>query len=236
MSAPSFSIDETFVAKGFDELNKLSLEEYHQTLEEVLADGGEVAAERVGRLIGVLIKQPFAVKVDRSSATFKSRAYREWNLVLENEFRSLSYEDLWQYRLLNDYLRPAALQDDPKATDAYKTALYAQQESGFFGLLLKNVGGYICGDPEIRKIVDEAFKRLGKGTGISKAPTPESVVASGGLALGVYLVRIVPALGTVGAPVIAGLVTVIYVLGVQTFCEWRNSGLKGLRSNGFEED
>jgi|HubBroStandDraft_6_1064221.scaffolds.fasta_scaffold556339_1 hypothetical protein len=56
--------------------------------------------------------------------------------------------------------------------------------------------------------------------GSLKAPTPEGLVGTGGLTLGVYLVHAVPALRMAGAPVIAGVVLILYVLGVDAFCQW----------------
>ena len=52
--------------------------------------------------------------------------------------------------------------------------------------------------------------------------TPEVIVGSAGLSLGVILIQNVPALAFVGAPVIAGLVVIIYLIGVDAFCEWVN--------------
>jgi hypothetical protein len=50
--------------------------------------------------------------------------------------------------------------------------------------------------------------------------TPETIVGTGGLALGVELVHAVPVMGMVGAPVVAGLVVILYKLGVEGFCDW----------------
>lgn len=75
---------------------------------------------------------------------------------------------------------------------------------------------HICGAPEIRQKVADALAKIPGG----KVVTPEGAVATGGLGLGVYLVDAVPTLGLVGAPVIAGLIVILYTLGVRGFCEW----------------
>ncbi|MCA6111789.1 hypothetical protein [Bradyrhizobium cenepequi] len=82
---------------------------------------------------------------------------------------------------------------------------------------MRVVRGYICGDPKIRKMVDDAFKKIGK---FGKAPTPETVVGAGGLTLGAYLVQLIPALGMLGSPVIAALILILYLLGSKAFCGW----------------
>ena len=48
---------------------------------------------------------------------------------------------------------------------------------------------------------------------------PEMVVASGGLAIGTWLVQAIPVLGIMGAPVIAGII-LIYTVGIDAFCSW----------------
>jgi hypothetical protein len=84
---------------------------------------------------------------------------------------------------------------------------------------------YICGDEAIRKKVKDAIKASLKMEGQLNTLTPEAIVGAGGLTLWVYLVQSVPALGMVGAPVIAGIVVILYVLGVKAFCQW--SGCSG---------
>jgi hypothetical protein len=55
------------IKTGFAELDLLAKAEYRQSLAELLQDSdAEHAAVRVGRMIGVLIKQPFARSEDMS--------------------------------------------------------------------------------------------------------------------------------------------------------------------------
>jgi hypothetical protein len=62
--------------------------------------------------------------------------------------------------------------------------------------------------------------------------TPERIVGAGGLSLGVYLVQHVPVLGYAGAPVVAGTIVVLYVLGVEAFCEKYRNPREGASERG----
>src|SRR5262249_48638374 len=102
----------------------------------------------------------------------------------------------------------------------YQLAVMAHHESGFFGLYARSLRKYICGNKEIRKKVEDSFRAYSRMGGTLKTPTPEGIVGAGGLTLGVYLVQHIPMLGMAGAPVIAGIVLMLYVLGVDAFCAW----------------
>lgn len=49
---------------------------------------------------------------------------------------------------------------------------------------------------------------------------PEVIVSATGLALAGLLVANIPILGIIGAPVIAGLLLIIYKIGIEAFCQW----------------
>jgi hypothetical protein len=212
----SIEMDSNVVAAGFRELNLLAETEYHQSLSDVLAENDKAkVAERLGRLVGVLIKEPFADAHDLSSPSRRTAAYRSWQLKNAADFDAIAATNPWQYQLF-DRIR---IELAPSIT-TYELAKDAQSESGFFGLYARTLKKYICGDKEVRKKVDDAFKAYTKMGGSLKAPTPEGLVGTGGLTLGVYLVQAVPALGMAGAPVIAAVVLIIYVLGINAFCQW----------------
>lgn len=209
-------MDEDTIKAGFDELGLLADVEYRQSLSAILADSDkDKVVERIGRLVGVLIKEPFATASDLPIPSHRTAAYRSWQLKDASEFGVVAAASPWQYKLL-DNVRVEL----HSSITTYQLAQEAYYESGFFGLYARTLRKYICGDKAIRKKVDDAFKAYAKMGGSLKAPTPEGVVGAGGLTLGVYLVQAVPALGMAGAPVIAGVVLILYVLGVNAFCQW----------------
>jgi hypothetical protein len=204
--------------EGLDELDQLSRGDYRKPLRSVLAElPATDAAERVERLIGVALKAPFARPEDLPEPSTYSHAYRGWNLD-EKLFASSAAASSWQYRTLE------GLWHEPENAGRFTTVLElardAHFERGFFGYLALSLQKYICGDPEIRKAIDKSL-RQGKAAGFDlKVLTPQQIVQGGGLALGSYLVTHIPLLGLVGAPVIAGLVLLLYTIGVDAFCAW----------------
>ena len=75
-------MDEETLKRSFEELNQLSSDEYKASLIEIVRDSdAQYSAMRVGRLAGVLLKQPFAVRKDLPVPFGRTRAFHAWNLV-----------------------------------------------------------------------------------------------------------------------------------------------------------
>jgi hypothetical protein len=217
------------IGSGFRELELLSEAEYHQSIEEVLADNDTTrAVDRIGRLVGVMIKKPFANVKYVTTPSFRTHAYRSWDLKDEAAFRSAAAKN----KLQSEFLDRIRNEVTPELS-TYQFAREAQNESGFFGLYAQACGKYICGDKKIRKKVDDAFKAYTKSKmgGAIKAFTPEGLVGAGGLTFGAYLIEAHPIFGMAGAPVIAGMILILYTLGIDAFCEW----WPGLRTDEVEK-
>ncbi|MBD3925654.1 hypothetical protein IEZ26_13555 [Nocardioides cavernae] len=217
--------DEEF-REGLNSLDRLALTEYHDGLAVVSQDPDpRHAAVRLGRLVGVELKEPFAKSRPLASPSERTAAYRGWDLVASREdFDRADRVATWQYQALGA-IKAELAADDPRVRDwtTYDFAFWAQNEEGFFGFFARAVRRYICGDPVVRAKVEEATTTSRK-SGIAVADlSPEVVVASGGAALGTYLVATVPFLGFMGVPVIVALVLILYRLGVEGFCDWSNS-------------
>lgn len=227
---PDFPLEKLqAIESGFRELGLLAEAEYHQSIGEVVDDNDATkAVERIGRLVGVVIKKPFANVEYMTTPSSRTHAYRSWHLKDESDFNSAANVNKAQYEFLS------RIRDEVKPElNTYQLAQEAQYETGFFGLYAQACGKYICGDKDIRKRVEDAFKAYAKAKfgGAIKAPTPEAIVAYGGLALGAYLVQAIPMLGLAGAPVIAGTILILYTLGVEAFCKWCG----GLRTDELEK-
>ena len=209
------------LAKGFAQLDSLARDEYRQALKDVASDDNHKrAAIRVGRLIGVMLKEPFAESQTVEQASNRTKAYRSWHLTGAEAFDDPKKRETWQYKTL-EALRDelASKYHNYRTESVYGLARDANKETGFFGYLARSLRNYICHAPEIRKKVDESIKDAQGNINIPNI-TPEMIVGSGGLALGGYLVSAIPILGFVGAPAIAGIVVILYTLGVDAFCEW----------------
>jgi hypothetical protein len=217
-------MNETELRNGLSSLNTLAQEEYKESLEQIIgneAEDEQLRIDRIGRLIGVILKMPFASPSSLESPSYHTRAYRAWNLVGEASFYSPERQRTPQYQTLEAILEELKRRGiESQDTSVYQLAQFAQFERGFFGYLAIVCREYICKDPELRKKVDEAMKEA-KTAGVDlKYMAPEVMVGSGGLTLGVLLVTNIPILGIIGAPVVAALVLLIYTLGIDAFCRW----------------
>jgi hypothetical protein len=73
-------MDSQELSTGLRSLDSLSQAEYHQSLTDLLAsDRPEVAAKKIGRLVGVILKEPFAKSDPLDGPSKKSHAYRSWH-------------------------------------------------------------------------------------------------------------------------------------------------------------
>jgi hypothetical protein len=216
-------MDEYLLKSGFAELEALAIREYHQSIAEILADPDpEHSSLRIARLIGVSIKEPMADARELARPSSYTTAYRAWDLKSREAVEALALSRAWQYLVFDRVREELSREDSYIATfnTTYSFATYAQHETGFFSLFARVLRKYICADREIRKKVDEAFRAYSRLGGRVKAPTPEAIVGVGGLTLGTYLVQNIPILGIAGAPVIAGVVLIVYTLGIDAFCHW----------------
>lgn len=218
-------MNEAVVAAGLTELNSLAQAEYREPLDSVLADpDSKHAAIRIGRLVGVLLKEPFAIPHELPEPSEFTVAYRAWHLVGPDEFAAPDRAATWQRKALLQMRYELAAEDPNLATmTEYNFAQYACHEVGFFGFFARTLRRYICGDPELKKKIDAALKRAAKADQRMPELTPEMIVGAGGLTLGVVLVQNIPFLGIVGAPAVAAVVVILYSLGIDAFCEWSKS-------------
>lgn len=216
---------------GLQQLEELSKEEYHEPLQAVVAPAlrnPEQVVARVGRLIGVTMKEPFADVEAMKTPSAHSGAYRSWQL---RNGAIAQRQETWQYRTL-DYLKSDPHVRRGPFASVESVAQDAHYESGFFGHLAASARAYICGDEEIRKKVEENVEKTKKAGINVTLNTPEVVVGAGGVALGSYLISVVPVLAFVGVPVIAGIVLLLYTIGVDAFCKWTESpAVRGSETN-----
>ena len=118
----------------------------------------------------------------------------------------------WQYQVLAQLAKA-----EGQGWDAYHLALDAHHERGFFGYLARSTVKYVCGDAKIRREIKKAADDVRKSGITLTVASPDAVVGSAGLSLGILLVQHVPILGFVGAPVIAGFVLILYRIGIDAF-------------------
>jgi hypothetical protein len=204
---------EADLRQGFAALDELAQAEYHRSLGEILAEpiGEMYPVMQIGRLVGVVVKQPFSTPVELDPPSDITGAHRAWELLGGSDFHEPARTETWQFRLLQELAADG---------DAYDLAVQAHHERGFFAHLAGSTAHYICGDPAVRDEVERAVNEA-RNAGVNVSLTsPNVIMGSAGMSVGVLLVQSVPFLGFVGAPVIAGLILILYRIGVDAFCGW----------------
>jgi hypothetical protein len=212
-----YSITRNQLLGGLAELDRLASLDYGESIWAVASasqDDFDVKLLRLGRLLGVSMKEPFSTSRKRPRSTRDTRSTRAWTLRAAYALEETEVRQTWQYQTLK------AMAKEAKVTP-YEMALHLKRERHFFGYLYRSVHNYICADPKIREKVKKNVEAAHKGGLNLCVKSPETVVSAGGLALGSYLISVAPSiLGYVGAPVIAGLVLLLYTIGVDAFCQW----------------
>lgn len=103
-------IDQSQLDRAVSELSQLSTDEYTVNLEALLSDTGRTPPERrwrLGRLLGVKVKEPFA-SCTETSPSAETGAVRRWDLRQET-FLEPKKQDTWQFRMLAALIREPEL-------------------------------------------------------------------------------------------------------------------------------
>ena len=99
----SAGVDETgLLTAALSELSDLSQDEYRLSLSELLKGvkrKDEEAVLRFTRLLGIMVKRPFAKSYDLAPNMTRTGAHRGWRWVPE-QLLSKEATDTWQYRPL----------------------------------------------------------------------------------------------------------------------------------------
>ncbi len=203
------------------QVDYLCLLEYRATMDEVACQSNRPrAVGQMGRLIGVMLKEPFAEPINLPVPSPVSNARRAWKLD-ESKLNQAAKRRTWQYKAI------AQLKQEfyQASSTVPQFVIDQKNERGLFGRFALSLGRYLCNNTKARKNVEQALKAARKGGVSVPTITPESIVGAGGMALGAVLVQNIPLLGLVGAPVIAAVVVILYTVGIDAFCTWLAEGL-----------
>jgi hypothetical protein len=225
--------EEEFKA-GFQYLSELSEQEYHKSLSDCISEAYSGSPfYGVGRLIGVSIKEPFAVAQILDSPSTHSLSFRTLDLR-KSRLQEPSRRETWQYQTLEEICRE--LSRDGRTPTVLQLAEYAKHEIGFFGYLARSAARYICADTELRKKINKSVAEAKTAGFNAKHLRPEVLVQAGGLALGSHLITHIPVFAYVGAPVIAGFVLVLYSIGADAYCSYVRDYIHDKQQAGLTSD
>lgn len=219
------------------DLDRLSTSHYGVSGAELL-DSLDTAQGRrqYERLLGVLVKEPFATAVSRPpTATTKARVRLDWKPPRQIE---AAYSGKWQGAALHHMTSTnfiaagggraavkfkSAGKKATKAQHIVAVAATAKTESGLGRKLLNAFHRRICGSAESSQAVKDAIKKAEQEGHRLTDPTVNGISVGAativGAAVGTLLTG---ALAAVAAPVVGGVALLLMQVGVEGFCDWSN--------------
>lgn len=207
-------ITSAMMKDGFRQLDQLALSEYGRPLPDVVASlNEEHGPSRLyfGRLLGIMIKEPFSqVRADPELLEAK----RRWELIPER-LKDETAQLTWQFQLISQLQAESLEYAVQSYSDVEAMAQEVKQETGFFWHLLRSLRKYTCGDVKFSRELNKKLDEL-RRTGAPATLPSVSIAAT----LAAFLAAHVPWLGIASAPVIAGVVVLLWQIGADAFCSW----------------
>jgi endonuclease G, mitochondrial len=209
---------------------QLAHSEYDLSLSDLIdALDSDLGRLRYGRLLGVLVKMPFAdcfPITDPHSSKTNARYAWTWD---ENRLHDFSTHSIWQYALLKYLSENLYNIADAEPADVYRFVHY---EGCVEGRILKYVlnaaHNNICGNEDARRkikaAVDEARK---KGAKVADPSLTNFIATIGGVTTTV--VASCGGYGVALGPIAGGLAILISRIGLDAFCTWSHDKLEELR-------
>jgi hypothetical protein len=217
-------IEPSDLQRGFEELSTLASEEYGLSLANILLDSKvdqDMRLLKVGRLLGITLKQPFAEPHPVNPSNSYTGANRRWELKWEpNEDTQLfapANRSVWQYKTLDKIRKEEGLSSVKELCEG------AQYELGFFWYLAHSLNKWICNDPEVSEKVDLFAKEVEKKGGAAQFLTPQGMISVSATALASYLIETIPILAGAGLPIVTGLLVLIGSYGLEKYCLWSSN-------------
>jgi hypothetical protein len=218
--------------EGIENLQNLAQEEYRVDLNQLLQEfPSETGTLRYTRLLGVMLKEPFASPANIAGGSRHSGAYRGWKWEPDRILRPGSQE-LWQYRVIQAlynerFGRPA---QDPVPDDVLIRFVQDEgaTENRLSLILLRSIHQHVCGNETAKANIEEGIEEA-RRQGVSLTnPTPQALIPSAGLGVCGIIMTSVP-FGPFLGPLAGGLTIMVLNVGIDTFCTWLGQRLTALR-------
>jgi hypothetical protein len=225
---------ETSITSAAVALDQLSRKHYGETLGDLLQEvDTPLGRLRYARLLGVMVKAPFAEEVVRrpARATGAVVALR-WKT--DQEIRSIA-PGTWQFEFMRELLSE---QKDGKATDAdaFSQLTYYKYESTLGKFLLEAFRDRICGDARTTKAVREAIIQA-KKTGVRLTdPTAAGLSVATATFVATAVAHLLPtALAFTGGPLVGTIALLLMQVGIDGFCRWSHAAVEEAGSQGYTD-
>jgi hypothetical protein len=176
------------------------------------------------RLLGVMLKEPFADSVQRPpSESTKAVIALRWK---KNEVLKQLAPGTWQFSTMRALIDAEGTRPPLTDEQALGELTYYKYETSLAKFVLQAFRQRICGDTTASKVLTAAIAEARKA-GVSLT-TPTTARLSVGLAstVAVSVASLMPsAVAAVGAPVIGGIALLLIQVGVDGFCAWSRQAI-----------
>jgi hypothetical protein len=207
-----------------EKVSELCKAEYNRELEEItLALTDASARLAYGRLLGIMLKEPFSSRVLRASPSDSTGGSYNW-LWDPDRVRDKSTHDTWQYRALGELVKHHRGIDTPSEDDIGEFIAYeGELESRIFMFLMKSAHKNLCEDRARRRSIQTVFGKTSKlDPARPNIPAATATVVSAVVAtFGHY--------GVVLGPLAGGIALMITRIGLDAFCLWANEEVEEVR-------
>jgi len=168
------------LVNGYAQLNALSQGDYGRGVAEVFDDLEASPNDkllRLGRLMGVALKQPYSEPFQMDPSLSRTGAMRGWNL-LDDNIDAPQAMPTWQFQAME------GLSQEFGFGSQTTFAQIAKYETGFLKYMGNSFRKYLCGDPEMAKNIEKAVENLENVGGIKHLLTPQGLIGTGAVIIG----------------------------------------------------
>jgi hypothetical protein len=220
-TAPTAFDGQAAVTSAVNELNDYTKRHYRLTggLPKLL---GEVETpegrKRYARLLGVLVKAPFAVERPRPPSASTGAVFAmDWLSDTEVSARA---QGTWQLELMRSLLSDER-QAPVGAISPTEALMQFKYESSLGKFVFAAFRRRICENPQTNKEVKAAIEQAKKAGVNLVEPTTAGISVGTAALIAVALAQILPsAMVAVASPLIGGIALLLMQVGVEGFCDW----------------
>jgi hypothetical protein len=219
------------------ELERLAPEHYKLTAGELLQRlDTDLGRLQYARLLGVVVKEPFAQSFKRRPSTAtKARIGLKWRS--NDELRAKGVQETWQFQLVREIVREETGQKVVSTEDTISFIEHqARYETELGKHLFRAFRKRICGSPEASKAVREAINQAKKKGVNLVAPTVAGISTGAASLVAIAIASLFSGpIAVAAAPVIGGITLLVLQVGVDGFCEWSREILETDKLRSAEE-
>jgi len=184
---------------------------------------------RYGRLMGVMLKEPFADRFVRSGPSEATGAAFDW-CWNEQKVKDADARLGWQYLILKNLVAQKYAITEPIPEDVYRFIWYEGCAEGrILKYVLEATHQHLCGNDKARREIKAAVQKARMEGARVADPSRTNLVAG----IGTVVTTLVAVSGTYGValgPLAGGLSILIAQIGLDAFCMWSQDKIEDLRA------